>query len=150
MRICLTLIILLLGFSQCSDVNAQSRRLERADRAFDAGEYHEAIGLYRDAYSAINDRDLRTEIIFRIAKCYMKVSDIRQTEIWFRRAISRSYSDPEVYWYYGEALKMIENYEEAIENYKIFQSLVPDDPRAEIGIRSSMLAMQWLANPAPY
>ncbi len=150
MRIYSTLAVLILGMFFLSDLYGQSRRLERAERAYNAGEYYEAIDLYREAYSAVSDRDLRTEIVFQIARCYMKVSDIRQTENWFRRAITRNFDNPEVYWYYGEALKMNEKYEEAIEQFKIFKELVPDDPRAETGIESSRLAMQWMENPTPY
>jgi peptidoglycan-associated lipoprotein len=150
MRIYSILAFLLIGLFFPSDMNGQSRRLDRAERAWSAGEYYEAIDLYKDAYSAVSDRDLRTEIIFRIAKCYMKVSDIRQTESWFRRAITRNFENPDVYWYYGEALKMNEKYEEAIEQFRIFKELVPDDPRGDIGIRSSEMAMNWIDNPNAY
>ncbi len=150
MRIPVTLAFIVLGLFLFSGIHSQSRRLERAERAYSAGEYYEAIGLYRDAYSAVNDRDLRTEIVFRIAKCYMKVSDSRQSEGWFSRAVSRNYKDPEVYRYFGDALKMNEKYQEAIEQYRIYQELVPDDPRGRIGIESSELAMHWMENPGPY
>lgn len=150
MRLYSTLAVLILFFISFSDLYGQLRRLERAERAWDAGEYYEAIDLYKDAYAAVSDRDLRTEIIFRIAKCYMKVSDIRQTETWFRRAVSRNYDNPEVHWYYGEALKMNEKYEEAIEQFTIFRELIPGDPRGETGIKSSEMAMKLLEYPTPY
>ncbi|MFO7922479.1 MAG: OmpA family protein [Bacteroidales bacterium] len=150
MKICTVLVILLSGLFFFSDGYGQSRRLEKAEKAYAAGEYYEAIDLYKDAYSAVSDRDLRTEIVFLIARCYRKVSDTRQTEGWFRRAVNRNYDNPEVYWYYGEALKMNEKYEEAIEQFKIYQDLVPSDPRGETGVKSSELAMQWIDNPTPY
>ncbi len=150
MRICFTLAAIFIVSFLLTEVHGQSRRLERAERAYSAGEYYEAINLYKDAYAAVNDRDLRSEIVFLIAKCYMKVSDFRQTEGWFRRAINRNYDNPEVYWYYGEALKMNEKYEEAIEQFEIYQSLVPGDPRGEIGVKSSKLAMYLMDNPTPY
>ena len=133
-----------------TDLTAQSRKLERADRAYSAGEYYEAVQLYRATYSSVGDRTLRTELIFRIALCYMKLSDIRQSEIWFRNAVNRGYENPEVHRYYGEALKMNEKYEEAIEQFRIYKSLVPGDPRAEMGIESSELAIEWLETPSPY
>ncbi len=150
MKIHSTLAFIFIGLFFFSDLHAQSRRLERAERAYNAGEYYEAIDLYKNAYSAASDRELRSEIVFIIARCYMKVSDIRQTEGWFRRAVNLRYDDPEVYWYFGEALKMNEKYEEAIEQFKIYRELVPDDPRGETGIKSSELAMQWLENPMGY
>lgn len=150
MKLHSTLVILFLGLFFFSDLSGQSRRLERAEQAFAAGEFYEAIDLYRNAYSAVSDRDLRTEIIFMIGKCYMKVSDIRQTESWFRRAVGRGYDNPVVHLYFGEALKMNEKYDEAIEQFRIYQDLVPGDPRGETGILSSELAIKWLETPTPY
>jgi peptidoglycan-associated lipoprotein len=150
MRIYTTLAVLFLGFYFCTGMYGQSRRLERAERAWAAGEYYEAIDLYKDAYSAVSDRELRSEIIFLIAQCYMKVSDARQSESWFRRAINRNFDNPEIHRYYGEALKMNGNYEEAIEQFRIYRDLVPDDPRGETGIKSSELALYWLENPTSY
>ncbi len=145
-----SMLLIIGGLLIFSDTNGQSRRLERAERAYAAGEYYEAVDLFRDAYTAVNDRDLRTELVYRIAKCYMKLSEARLAENWFRRAINRNYDNPEVYWYYGEALKMNEKYEEAIEQFKIFSELMPGDPRGETGIKSSELAIYWMENPTPY
>ena len=150
MRIHTALVFIILGLSICHGTEAQSRRLERAERALSTGEYHEAIDLYRRAYTSVSDRDLRTQIIFTIAKCYMKVSDIRQSESWFRRAVGRNHPDPVVHWYLGEALKMSGKYEEAIEQFGIYHDLVPDDPRGEAGINSSRIAMHWMENPSAY
>jgi peptidoglycan-associated lipoprotein len=150
MRINTIITVLLLGLFSSLDLSGQSRRLDRAERAWSVGEYYEAIDLYKDAYSAVSDRDLRTDIIFQIARCYMKVSDVRQAESWYRRAISRNYKNPEIYLHFGEALKMNEKYQEAIEQFKIYSELVPADPRGDAGIKSSNMAMFWLENPSPY
>ncbi|TVR74609.1 MAG: hypothetical protein EA408_02585 [Marinilabiliales bacterium] len=149
MRSCFMLLVIA-GLLICIDMSGQSRRLDRAESAYAAGEYYEAVDLYRNAYSAINDRDLRTEIVFKIARCYFKLSEARLAENWFRRAINRNYDNPEVHWYYAEALKMNEKYEEAIEQFEIFSELVPGDPRGEAGIKSVELAMYWIENPSPY
>jgi peptidoglycan-associated lipoprotein len=150
MRICYHLTVIFLSLCVFTGVHAQSRRLEKADRAYSAGEYYEAVNLYRDAYSSVTERDMRNELIFRIATCYMKLSDARQAESWFRRAVSRSYKDPQVYLLFGESLKMNEKYEEAIENFRLYQTMVPNDPRGEAGIKSSETALYWMGNPAPY
>lgn len=150
MRSCIHLAIIIAGLFMFSDTYSQSRRLAKAEQAYDAGEYYEAIDLYRNAYSRVKDRDMRTELTFIIARCYMKVSDTRQAEAWFRRTVTRNHDDPEVYWYYAEALKMSEKYEEAIEQYEIYRELVPDDPRGETGIKSAELALNWIENPTSY
>jgi peptidoglycan-associated lipoprotein len=150
MRFAICLAFILAGLFMFSDLQSQGRRIEKAERALDAGEYYEAIDLYREAYSRVKDRDLRTEITFIIAKCYMKLSDTRQSEAWFRRTLTRNYKNPEIHWYFGEALKMNEKYDEALEQFGIFKQLVPDDPRGDIGIRSCEMAMNWISNPVPW
>ena len=47
-------------------VSGQNKKVEKADEAFEAGEYYDAIDLYKDAYSMVKNKELKTEIVFRI------------------------------------------------------------------------------------
>ncbi len=145
LSVCFILLLL-----SASVVNGQSRRIERANQAYEDGEYHKAIELMRDAYTSISDFDTRSEMIFRIAMSYHKLRNPRQAEMWFSHAVNRNYPDPLVHLYYAQALKMNEKYDEALEQFKKYNDLVPDDPRGENGIESSRLAKEWIENPTPY
>ena len=59
----MALIILLSVIS--TDGYGQKKRLEKADEAFEAGEFYDAIDLYKDAYAAIQDKALKTEVVFK-------------------------------------------------------------------------------------
>ncbi len=150
MRIRFISVCFLVFIFSFQTLSGQSRRVERANEAYEAGKYYEAIELLREAYTTANDFDLRTEMIFRLAKSYYKIRNAPQAELWFRHSVNRDYPDPVVHYYYGQALKMNEKYEEALEQFEIYVDLVPDDPRGESGIVSCRLAKEWTENPTPY
>jgi len=147
--------IFLLFFLICTsatDVYSQGRRdkAAKANAAFEAGEYFDAIDLYKTAYNKIKDRNKKKDIIFKIAECYRITRQARKSELWYKKCIQQDYQDPLIYLYYGQMLMMSENYEEASEQFKKYKELVPDDPRAEVGLKSCQLAVEWLENPIGY
>jgi peptidoglycan-associated lipoprotein len=131
-------------------VNAQSKKAFKAEAAFKAGEYYTAIDLYRDAYNDIRDKSKKDEILFRIAECYRFMNEPVKAELWYNKAIGKNYSNPIIYFYLAEMQKMNQKYEEAKDSYKEYKKKAPNDPRADDGIRSCDLAMQWIENPNGY
>ncbi|MEZ5000923.1 MAG: hypothetical protein R2727_09960 [Bacteroidales bacterium] len=51
---------------------------------------------------------------------------------------------------YAESLRKNGKYEDAINAYRDYKQLVPADARADLGIRSCELALEWMASPEPY
>ncbi len=45
---------------------------------------------------------------------------------------------------------MDEEYIDAVEQYRRYKELVPDDPRGQEGITSCELALEWMMNPTNY
>lgn len=146
---CFFLIVILL-VSIALDGSAQRKRTEKADEAYNAGEFYEAIDLYKDAYSVIQDKDERNRVVFMIAECYRKTNDPRRAELWYKKAIGRDFPDPVAQLRYAESMKMNMKYEEAIDEFKRYKELVPADPRADDGILSCELALQWMEHPIGY
>ena len=89
----------------------------RAQAAFDAGEYHKAIDLYKDAYSKV-DREQKTAIFFKVGECYRIIGDARSATLWYTKAIREDYQDPVIYLRYGQMLLVNEKYSEAEEEFK--------------------------------
>ncbi len=131
---------------------AQNRRVQRADKAFELRQYHDAINHYRRAFSRVNRRDRRegTRIVFQTALCYRYTDNHRMAEAWFRRAVRLNYPDSIAVLYLADALMQNEKFEEAREQYARYAELVPDDWRGLHGKRSVELAMDQLANPTAY
>ena len=134
-----------------SGVAAQKKdKTVKARAAYEAGEYAVAADLFKDAYNKVSDKDIKNEIIFLIAECYRITDAPDKAEIRYKQAIQKEYPNPIIYLRYADALRMNEDYNDALEQYKKYKELVPDDPRGQEGIQSCELAIDWMNNPTPY
>jgi peptidoglycan-associated lipoprotein len=149
-KFCFALLVLcfISGISTYS--TAQTSKARKADIAFKAGEYYLAIDLYRETYNSLRDNTKKDQILFQIAQCYRLANEPVKAELWYGKSIAKGYSDPMAVLYYAEMQKMNRKYEEAKDNYKEYKNKVPNDSRADNGIRSCELAMKWIENPNGY
>ncbi len=140
---------LLLVGSNYADAQKKDKT-EKARTAFEAGEYNVAIDLLKDAYNKISDKEVKNELIYLIAECYRITNAPEKAELRYKQAIRKEYQNPIIYLRYADALRMNEEYDEAIEQYRKYKELVPDDPRGQNGITSCELAIQWIESPSGY
>lgn len=131
-------------------VTAQSKKSEKAYSTYNAGEYFKAIPYFKEAYDRTTDKNEKTRIIFYIAECYRKTNQPNKASLWYSKAIKKNYSDPVVYLHYANMLKMNGNYEEAKVQFKAYKELMPGDSRADDGVKSCDLALQWMKFPNGY
>lgn len=147
-KVFITLIVALITFS---GVHAQRNFTEEGDSKFALQQYYDAIPLYKKAYSKVKgNRMERARILYNIAYSYRMINDMKNAESTFKRVIAAKYPEPKSYLYYADALKINEKYAEAAIQYAEYKKLVPEDPRADIGIESCTLALQWRDNPTRY
>jgi peptidoglycan-associated lipoprotein len=149
-RFVVIIILLLIVTSQESP--AQKRKAERAYSAFEAGEYFDAIDLFKDTYSKTkkSDKAARTEIVFMIAECYRLINDPKNAETWYKLAVKSSATKPEAQFWYASSLKKEGKYQQAIDEYKKYKQIAPSDAKADQEIRSCELALEWMRNPEVY
>jgi len=122
----------------------------KAQAAFEAGEYFEAIDLYKNAVNKVSDNDQKTAILFKIGECYRILGDARSAELWYKKAVREDYQDPIIFLRYAQMMLVNEKYPESVEEFKKYSDLVPDDPRGNIGIESCEAALNWKDNPTGY
>lgn len=146
------LIVTILLIIISSDVTAQRRKAEKAYSSFKAGEYFDAIDLFKDSYSKTSrsDRISRTELGYMIAECYRLTNDPRNAETWYRLATRSSTSRPESQYWMALMMKKNGKYEEALEELRRYKQVAPSDPKADQEIRSCELSLEWLRNPEAY
>ncbi len=130
--------------------DAQNKRLQRAYETYKAGEYFQAIDIFKDAYQKITDKKEKVRITFYIGECYRHIDNPKQAAMWYKKVISKNYEDPIAILYYADMLKMNGEYELAKEQYSNYKELVPDDDRATDGILSCDLALEWIEFPTGY
>ena len=145
-RTALMLLIILIPLSAFP----QKRKAQKAYDAWEAGEYFEAIDFFKDAYSKTRDRDERNEYVFMVAEGYRLTNNPRSAEPWYKRIAGRDNARPEATYWYAQTLKKNGKYEEALEAFEEYRQIVPSDARADLGIRSCELAIEWMESPQPY
>lgn len=132
-------------------VDAQKKQKDaRAEAVFEAGEYFEAIDLYKNAYNKVSDKEQKTAILFKIGDCYRILGEARSAELWYKKAVREDYQDPIIFLRYGQMMLVNEKYEDAEEQFEKYMALVPDDPRGGIGVESCQAAIVWTENPTGY
>ena len=133
-------------------LEAQKRKTEKAYSSFKAGEYYDAIDLFKDAYSKTrkSDKNTRTDVVFMIGECYRLTNNPKDAETWYKLAVKSAYSKPEAQFWLAESIKKNGKTQMAIDEFKKYKQVAPSDPRADQEIRSCELALEWLRNPEAY
>jgi peptidoglycan-associated lipoprotein len=129
---------------------AQIDYLGQANAAFKDQRYFEAIDSYKKAYTKMRGQEEKSETIFQIAECYRLSEEIKQSIVWYSRAIKASYEDPIAIYHLATAQKLAGNYEQAIEEYTKFLELSPGDKKGKDGKRSCELSIEWIKEPTRY
>lgn len=145
-----SIILFLIIFGLGLNLDAQNKKIQKADLVMNAGEYFTAREMYMKIYPKLKERDQKASVSYKIGYCSRQLRDYKNAAIWFKRAISSKYQDPLVYLYYADAMKMKGEYEEAKTYYSNYKDFVPDDSRGDDGIKSCEDAQNWIAHPTRY
>ncbi len=139
-----------------NDIYAQkkSRKLKKADRAFELEQYDKAAELYKKAYKRLNKKHkaVKAEVIFKQAECFRMSDNVKRAESFYKRAIKAKYPDVIVYLRYADMLRMQGKLKDAAIQYKKYLELNPSDPneRGKIGLRSCEFTLKWKGVPTRY
>ncbi len=126
------------------------KEVQKANAAYEAQQYNDAIELLKDALSEVRGREAKSDIMFRIAECYRMTLDYRNAETYYEKAVKVGYKDPIAMLYKADMLKAQGEYEEAIVAYQEFKKENPTDKRGDLGIESTKKAKEWMEQPSRY
>jgi peptidoglycan-associated lipoprotein len=105
--------------------------IKDGDEAYSHELYSNAINIYKRVYTKAKGPD-KASLAFKIAEAYRLNSQYTQAQNWYQKAVNAGYKNPEVYYKDAYVLKMAEKYDEAIEQYKLYEKEKPSDAaRAE-------------------
>ncbi len=128
------------------------KRIKKADKRFEVGEYYAAGDLYKSSYgkvSAKKDRPLKAHVAFRQGESY-RMTNHNRTAYAYQNAIRNHYSDSIVYFYYAQALHKDGKYADAAKSYEIYLQYDPDNEAAKNGLLASGMAAEWKKDPTRY
>ena len=147
----LAIFIFLLSLAQ-TEAYAQkkSRKMIKADKAFNLEQYVKAAELYKKAYQKTKIRAIKAEIIFKQAECYRMSGNVKRAESYYKRAIKAKYPDVIVYLRYADVLRMQDDLAEAKIQYTKYIQLNPNDVNGEMGLKSCEFAVKWKDLPTRY
>jgi len=128
----------------------KSRKMLKADKAFNLEQYVKAAELYKKAYKKTKIRAIKAEIIFKQAECYRMSGNIKRAESYYKRAIKAKYPDVIVYLRYADVLRMQADLDEAKIQYTKYIELNPSDVNGEMGLKSCDFALKWKDLPTRY
>ena len=147
----IAIFIFLFSLAQ-TEVYAQkkSRKMIKADNAFNLEQYVKAAELYKKAYQKTKNRAVKAEIIFKQAECYRMSGNNKRAESYYKRAIKAKYPDVVVYLRYADLLRMQDDIAEAKIQYTKYIQLNPTDVSGEMGLKSCDFALKWKDLPTRY
>lgn len=129
-------------------ITAQKSYLDDADKALMQEEkYFEAIELYKKAYVKEPARDVKVQIIFKIAEAYRLSDQQLEAEVWYDKSVIAQYADPIANMRLADMKMMNGKYDEALVAYQKYAAEVPSDPRGKKGIEAAEQAQSWADNP---
>ena len=128
----------------CATLAVGQGKPNEADEAFKAGQYFNAIELYKKAYTQEKKASTKAELIFKVAECYRVLGDAPNAQVWYEKANKAQYTDPVTYYYIGEALKEQGKYAEAIAAYNKYKEKNPGDSRADASLAACQMAQTWM------
>lgn len=138
--------LVLVIFSLSTLAMAQSKVIVKANKSYESENYANAVDDCQAAYKVLSrkggDRAVKRkgDMAFKVAESYRHLERYKEANEWYDRCVLLGYEEiqPEVLLYNGEMLHMMREYDKAIESYKAYQALVPEDDRASSGIESCM------------
>lgn len=154
MRYPIYLLLVLLLFIHWQPVTAQNKFSRAADAAYADQMFLTALQKYQKAYSKIkNNKAERDRISLRIAECYRMMNNTKKAEVSYKRLITNAKyikENPRVILAYADMMKTNGKYEEAIVQYKLYKTYIPNDLRADYGIATCTRSKEWIENPSKY
>lgn len=118
------------------------KSVRRGDAALALGEYAEAAGQYKRAYSQTSPKEKaqRGRIAYKMADAYRKYGNTSRATAAYQNAVRYHYTDTLTHYYLGEMLRMQGNYKAATNAYKAYLDSFPGDANAERGLEACLMA----------
>ncbi|MDH4473707.1 MAG: OmpA family protein [Fluviicola sp.] len=136
-------LILLTFIGLSGSLLAQSKFIKEANSKFYNENYCEGAEKCAQAYTKISRKGnaalkVKGDMAFKTAECHRLTENFKEANEWYEKAILLKYqqTEPLVLLYNAECWRTMGDFKKAKENYSAYKALVPDDSRADIGLKS--------------
>ncbi|MDD2635349.1 MAG: OmpA family protein [Bacteroidales bacterium] len=148
-RIVLVMLILIFPIIMLG----QKALIEKGDGYYNTYMFDLAKDYYEKALSSITAQAVKADVNYKLGYCYKMLGNSDKAEMYFGVAVKnyvKGVIKPDVLLFYADALKMNGKYEEAIDIYKQYLQVSPQDHRASSGLAACKLVPKWINRPTRY
>jgi peptidoglycan-associated lipoprotein len=122
-----------------SNALAQPKYVKDADKSFNTEKYFESSNKCMDAFAKLGakgDIIIKGRMAYNAAESFRLTERIAEANTWYEKAIELKYLDiaPNILFYNGEMLRMMNENDKAIKSYKQYQKINPKDLRTTTAI----------------
>lgn len=132
-----------MGFT--ASATSQSK-LKKADRFYNSYQYAMAAKMYKKAAKGKR----KESALIKLAECYRLMKQFKEAEATYARLVNMKSSDPQVYYYYAEALLQNKKYEEAGKQLRTYLTMAPTDQKGKLLLRASDEMKTWQVQTSAY
>ncbi|MDR2836916.1 MAG: OmpA family protein [Bacteroidales bacterium] len=148
-----TLIIIFLFLISDCYVFSQSKdekRIKRADKIYEMGEYYRAAQAYNSLQRKIKNKKLKNEVYFKMGEAYYQIFDYKKAKTNYRKCVK----DRELEYFASLRIGEIDiiegNFEEALKVYTDLLEKYPNDSVAKDGYNTANAVVAWESEKIKY
>ncbi len=130
--------------------NALFCQIHKGDKYVAKAQYLKAVSKYK---SASNKKNLLTkqEAYIKLASCYKNLNEYEKAETAYKNALAiNSNVNADVFYNYGQVLKVNNKYEEAVEQFNNYIKLMPNDANAKNALKFCKEINYYTRKPIEY
>ncbi len=132
---------------------AQGSLIGKGDEYYNTGQYELAKDYYQKAIPSLSSKEDKAQVNYKLGFCFKMLGDSDKAEMYFSEAVKnyvKGVIKPDVLLFYADALRMNGKYEDAIDIYKQYLQVSPQDHRATSGLASCSVVPKWINRPTRY
>jgi outer membrane protein OmpA-like peptidoglycan-associated protein/tetratricopeptide (TPR) repeat protein len=123
-------------------LNAANRESKKADKYFAAGDYHNAIDMYKAAWEKEENPSERALYKYRIGISYYRLNDASNAEKNLNDAIKQGYMSADAYLMLGDVQLKLGKMDDAQSSYESYSLANPGDNSVAVKIASVKFAKE--------
>lgn len=134
-------------------LTAQSSLITKGDEYYNTYQYELAKDYYLKAIPSLRTQEDKASVNYKLGICFKNLGDSDKSELYFQVAKNnyvKGVIKPDVLLFYADALRMNGKYEDAIDVYKQYLQVSPQDHRAIAGMESCSIVPKWISRPTRY
>ncbi|WP_346859579.1 tetratricopeptide repeat protein [uncultured Draconibacterium sp.] len=119
-----------------------SAQMKSANKLYSQLKYYRAIPYFTKVVEGKNDSD-KKEATWKLAECYRRTNNPKEAALWFEQAVNFKDVPAEVFLNYGNVLRNLGRYNDAIQQFESYLSFKPEAKEGTAYLEFSRQIESW-------